>query len=121
MSDLARIYTVDGPFATAYLDISRDTEDAAKAIELRWRDGRRELAAHGVDEATLAAMDQVVGEGGDPGPAGQGAAAGAPGPRPARGGAGPAGGWAWTAPCRSRRPASGPPSHRCRRSGRYSP
>jgi hypothetical protein len=71
MSDLARIYTVDGPFATTYLDISRDTEDAAKAIELRWRDGRRELAAHGADEATLAAMDPVVGERGDPGPAGQ--------------------------------------------------
>ncbi|MFL6074287.1 MAG: Vms1/Ankzf1 family peptidyl-tRNA hydrolase [Mycobacteriales bacterium] len=71
MNDLARIYTADGPFATAYLDISRDSEDAARAIELRWRDSRRELAAGGVDEATLAAMDPVVGERGEPGPAGQ--------------------------------------------------
>src|SRR4051812_39104307 len=71
MSDLARIYPVEGPFATTYLDISRDSEDAAKAIELRWRDSRRELAAHGADEATLAAMDSVVGERGEPGRAGQ--------------------------------------------------
>jgi hypothetical protein len=49
-----------GPFATVYLDASHDTEDAARAAELRWRDRRGELVDQGADEATLAALDAAV-------------------------------------------------------------
>ena len=47
--------------ATAYLDTTRNVEDAAKAIELRWADQRRSLAEQGADPATLDAMAGAVG------------------------------------------------------------
>jgi hypothetical protein len=45
-----------GPFATVYLDASHDTDDAARAIALRWAQARDELAAQGADSATLDAL-----------------------------------------------------------------
>jgi hypothetical protein len=61
-----RELTVDqGPFASVYLDASHDSEDAAKAIELRWRQLRDQLAGDGADQDTLAALDEAV-TGGQP-------------------------------------------------------
>lgn len=45
-----------GPFATVYLDVSHDAEDAARVLDLRWHEARRELADQGADPATLAAL-----------------------------------------------------------------
>ena len=56
MSSLGELVRQRGPFASVYLDASHDTEDAAKAMELRWRGVREELARQGADEATLEAL-----------------------------------------------------------------
>ncbi|MBA8825739.1 hypothetical protein FHX42_003105 [Saccharopolyspora lacisalsi] len=50
---LQGVYEHDGPFATVYLDTSADTEEAAQAIDLRWRSARQQLAERGADELTL--------------------------------------------------------------------
>jgi hypothetical protein len=55
-----------GPFATAYIDASHDTEDAAQVGRLRWNGARGELADRGADEATLAALDAAVADGDTP-------------------------------------------------------
>lgn len=47
-------------WASVYLDASHDTEDAAHAIELRWRAAREELERAGADEATLDAIADVA-------------------------------------------------------------
>jgi hypothetical protein len=49
-----------GPFATVYLDASHDTDDAARAIALRWAQARDELEAQGADSATLDALDAAI-------------------------------------------------------------
>ncbi|MEU4741827.1 Vms1/Ankzf1 family peptidyl-tRNA hydrolase [Actinosynnema sp. NPDC023658] len=69
MSSLGELVRERGPFASVYLDASHNTEDAAKAMELRWRGVREELARQGADEATLEvlagpAMTPVVGRAG---------------------------------------------------------
>ncbi|MDQ2585699.1 hypothetical protein CKY47_17255 [Saccharothrix yanglingensis] len=69
MSSLGELIRERGPFASVYLDASHDTEDAAKAVELRWRGVRDDLARQGADEATLDALEAValapvVGKGG---------------------------------------------------------
>jgi hypothetical protein len=56
LRDLA---TDPGPFATVYLDVSHDTEDAAHALELRWAGVRHELEGQGADGETLAALDRA--------------------------------------------------------------
>ncbi|WP_158840276.1 Rv2629 family ribosome hibernation factor [Saccharothrix deserti] len=60
MSSLGELVRQRGPFASVYLDASHDTEDAAKAMELRWRGVREELAGQGADEATLDALEGAV-------------------------------------------------------------
>ncbi|NUT52220.1 MAG: peptide chain release factor 2, partial [Saccharothrix sp.] len=60
MSSLGELVRQRGPFASVYLDASHDTEDAAKAMELRWRGVREELARQGADDATLDAMREAV-------------------------------------------------------------
>ncbi|MCP2343751.1 baeRF2 domain-containing protein [Actinomadura rupiterrae] len=57
---LKPLYAGSGPFASLYLDLTRTTEDAAKAAELRWRARRGELAAQGAPEADLHALEAVV-------------------------------------------------------------
>ncbi|MFC5052220.1 Vms1/Ankzf1 family peptidyl-tRNA hydrolase [Saccharothrix xinjiangensis] len=57
MSSLGALVRERGPFASVYLDASHDTEDAAKAMELRWRGVREELARQGADEETLGALE----------------------------------------------------------------
>lgn len=58
--DLRPLYARPGPWASVYLDASRDTEDAAAALDLRWRALREELEHQQAEPATLAALDSVV-------------------------------------------------------------
>ncbi len=60
MSTLGEVVRERGPFASVYLDASHDTEDAAKALELRWRGLRDDLARQGADEDTMRAMDTAA-------------------------------------------------------------
>lgn len=60
LSALKDLYSHSGPFATAYLDASRDTETGAHEVDLRWRALRDRLLEAGADAATLEAMDAVV-------------------------------------------------------------
>lgn len=60
---LRPLYESDGPVASVHLDTSRDTTDADKKIDLRWRHLREELAALGTDEATLDVLEEAIGEG----------------------------------------------------------
>jgi release factor family 2 len=57
---LTELTRTSGPYATVYLDASHDSEDAARAVELRWAAHRAELATAGADDATLAALDAAV-------------------------------------------------------------
>ncbi|WP_018656762.1 Vms1/Ankzf1 family peptidyl-tRNA hydrolase [Actinomadura flavalba] len=58
---LRPLYASTGPVASVHLDTSRDTADADKQIELRWRALRDRLAGQGADKATLDALEEVVG------------------------------------------------------------
>lgn len=60
---LRPLYDNDAPVASVHLDTSRDTTDADKKIELRWRHLRERLSAQGADEATLDVLEEAVGEG----------------------------------------------------------
>ncbi|WP_233575947.1 baeRF2 domain-containing protein [Saccharopolyspora rhizosphaerae] len=62
MGPLQHVYQRPGPFVTAYLDTSGDAEDAAKAIELRWRAVREGLQEQGADDADLTAIEEHVRE-----------------------------------------------------------
>ncbi|PRI12071.1 Vms1/Ankzf1 family peptidyl-tRNA hydrolase [Leucobacter massiliensis] len=69
---LRPLYETDAPVATVYLDTSRDSHDAARRIEVRWRSLRRSLSEQGAEEVTLAALDEAVGGGEHiPGPQGE--------------------------------------------------
>ena len=50
------------PIASLYINTSRDTETAESKIWIRWEQARRELAAQGMDDETLGAMDEGVGD-----------------------------------------------------------
>jgi hypothetical protein len=60
LSFLSDVYAAGGPYATAYLDVRRDHENAAREIELRWQAERAALSDAGADEATLAAMEAAL-------------------------------------------------------------
>lgn len=57
---LQDVYRREGPFATLYLDTSAGSEDAAKAIELRWRSARERLSHQGADKPTLDALESMI-------------------------------------------------------------
>ncbi|APU16957.1 MULTISPECIES: Vms1/Ankzf1 family peptidyl-tRNA hydrolase [Actinoalloteichus] len=57
---LRELATRSGPCAVAYLDVTRDTEEAYRAIALRRRAIEEELADRGVDAATLSAVDEAL-------------------------------------------------------------
>ncbi|MET7933153.1 hypothetical protein [Streptomyces sp. NPDC005322] len=61
LSFLDPLYTRPGPWASVYLDTSRDIGDPDKAIELRWRHLRKDLSDQGADNATIAALRTAVG------------------------------------------------------------
>lgn len=61
---LQPLYETEGPYVSVYLNVSRDAEDAPKAIGLRWRAAREDLEGQGADAATLDAVERTVGEAG---------------------------------------------------------
>ncbi|HEV2087806.1 MAG TPA: Vms1/Ankzf1 family peptidyl-tRNA hydrolase [Cryptosporangiaceae bacterium] len=60
LSFLDELYDRPGPFASVYLDTSRDSEDAAKAIGLGWRALRGELESERCPTDDLEALDRVI-------------------------------------------------------------
>lgn len=65
---LGPVYARRGPYASVVLETNREAaDDAAHAIELRWRGLRTDLASAGADEPTLTALDAVVGRPSDEG------------------------------------------------------
>ncbi|WP_326553745.1 baeRF2 domain-containing protein [Micromonospora sp. NBC_01813] len=60
LSFLRPLYARPGPWASVYLDASRDTEDAAEALELRWRALAAQLGDRGADPATITALGSSV-------------------------------------------------------------
>ncbi|MEV0663640.1 Vms1/Ankzf1 family peptidyl-tRNA hydrolase [Actinomadura luteofluorescens] len=57
---LKTLYQRPGPYASVYADLTRTTEDASKAAELRWRALRSELEARNTPDATLRAIEQTI-------------------------------------------------------------
>ncbi|SNT47848.1 hypothetical protein SAMN05443665_10346 [Actinomadura meyerae] len=57
---LKRLYERPGPYASVYADLTRTTEDAAKAAELRWRALRAELEDQNTPKATLRAIARTI-------------------------------------------------------------
>jgi hypothetical protein len=64
---LRPLYEDFGGYVSVYLDTSLDAEDAAEAIDLRWRSARERLASDGADDATLDALGAVLTGRGAPG------------------------------------------------------
>ncbi|MGP4043907.1 baeRF2 domain-containing protein [Streptomyces sp. 2A115] len=72
LSFLDPLFTEPGPWASVYLDTSRDIDDPDRAIDLRWRHQRDALLAQGADRATVSALAEAVGTDRSlPGPHGQ--------------------------------------------------
>ncbi|MFF7211958.1 hypothetical protein ACFZAU_15725 [Streptomyces sp. NPDC008238] len=61
LSFLQPLFDRPGPWASAYLDTSRDVEDPDRVIARRWRHLRDDLTAHGADPATVHALHAAVG------------------------------------------------------------
>ena len=59
---LKTLYGRPGPFASVYADLTRTTEDASKAAELRWRALRAELEAEHAPAGMLRAIEQTIDE-----------------------------------------------------------
>jgi hypothetical protein len=60
LSFLRPLYARPGPWASAYLDASRDTEDAAARLALGWRDLAGRLAAQGAPAPVVDALGEAV-------------------------------------------------------------
>nr|WP_168486970.1 hypothetical protein [Streptomyces sp. RLB1-33]QIY68099.1 hypothetical protein HEP84_01050 [Streptomyces sp. RLB1-33] len=61
LSFLEPLYAEPGPFASVYLDTSRNVEHPERAIALRWRRLRESLSRQGSDRALLNVLEEVVG------------------------------------------------------------
>jgi hypothetical protein len=61
LSFLEPLYAEAGPFASVYLDTSRNVEHPERAIALRWRRLRESLTRQGSDRALLNVLEEVVG------------------------------------------------------------
>lgn len=61
LSFLEPLYTESGPFASVYLDTSRDMPQSDRAVALRWRRLREELTRQGADRALLGVLEEAVG------------------------------------------------------------
>ena len=61
VDNLSDLLTRPGPVATVYLDATRSKELGPQEVDKRWRALRAELAGQGADEATLDAIEGVVG------------------------------------------------------------
>ena len=62
VSFLSPLYETPGPVASVYVDTTRADESGAQEIELRLRAARQQLTEAGADEATLEAIERVVGQ-----------------------------------------------------------
>ncbi len=72
LSFLEPLYKHPGPYASVYLNTTRNMEYAHKAIALRWRALREQMAEQGADDKTLDAIEDLVGSDRDlGGPQGQ--------------------------------------------------
>lgn len=66
------LYRHPGPFASVYIDVSRDHQDSPHEIELRWKELSRSLAEQGADDADIRAIEDALSEPtGQSGPAGR--------------------------------------------------
>ncbi|MBT2407578.1 MULTISPECIES: hypothetical protein [unclassified Streptomyces] len=61
LSFLEPLYAESGPFASVYLDTSRDVEQPDRAVALRWRRLRADLTRQGADRALLGVLEAAVG------------------------------------------------------------
>lgn len=61
LSFLEPLYAEPGPFASVYLDTSRDVEHPERTIALRWQRLRESLSRQGSDRALLNALEEAVG------------------------------------------------------------
>ncbi|KAA9149328.1 hypothetical protein FPZ12_043455 [Amycolatopsis acidicola] len=57
---LRPLVDASGPFTAVYFEDSHETEDAAKQLELKWRDLRERLAAQDAPENSLDALESAV-------------------------------------------------------------
>ena len=73
LPDIPRhLYRQSGPFASVYLDVSRDHENSPREIELRWKELARSLAEQGAYDADVAVIETMVTDpSGEPGSAGR--------------------------------------------------
>lgn len=62
VSALTKLYGLEGPVTTIYLDTVSETEDAAQQLEIRWKNTLRELENADVDAATREALTAARGE-----------------------------------------------------------
>lgn len=60
LDGLRGLFTQPGPFATIYLDATRNTESGGREVRLRWSGLREELRRQGADERTLQALDAAT-------------------------------------------------------------
>jgi hypothetical protein len=60
LSLLRPLYERPGPWASVYLDASRNSENGEVEVELRWRALRESLIGQGADPSTVAALDDAV-------------------------------------------------------------
>lgn len=59
---LRPLFDRPGPWASVYLDASRDSENADRQVDLRWRALRERLVADGADPDTVEAVQRAVQE-----------------------------------------------------------
>ncbi|MFF4777384.1 baeRF2 domain-containing protein [Microtetraspora fusca] len=62
LDSVRHLYERRGPFVSVYLDTARITEDAATAVELRWRRIDEELTARGAPPEVRAPIGELVKE-----------------------------------------------------------
>jgi release factor family 2 len=60
LEPLQHLYHRPGPFLSVYLDRSRTTEDAARILDMRWRQLREQALGEGAGEADVAAVDEAL-------------------------------------------------------------
>jgi peptide subunit release factor 1 (eRF1) len=60
-ADLADLLTTHGPVASVYLQSPSAVEDARGRLDTAWTSARQELEAAGADDATVKALDDLVG------------------------------------------------------------
>ncbi len=60
LSFVRPLFDRPGPWVSVYLDASRDSENAAHEVDLRWRALRERLSDQKADEATLDAVQAAV-------------------------------------------------------------